>query len=92
MVRLLAVLVLWPALSRVGYGLDWREGVVLVWAGLRGAVGLSLSLFVLLNRVGILPLPLRLSLPISATSVRAQPFTLAQRGASSVHDQLRLFG
>lgn len=60
-VRLLAVLVLWPALSKVGYGLDWREGVVLVWAGLRGAVGLSLSLFVLLNPVA--RLPLRLSIP-----------------------------
>lgn len=52
--RLLAVAILWPMLSRTGYGLDWREGVVLVWAGLRGAVGLSLSLFVLLNRVGSL--------------------------------------
>lgn len=50
-VRGATVLVLWPLLSRVGYGLSWREGLVLVWAGLRGAVGLSLSLFVLLNKV-----------------------------------------
>lgn len=48
-VRLAAVVLMWPLLTRFGYGLKWREGVVLVWAGLRGAVGLSLSLFVLLD-------------------------------------------
>jgi len=39
----------WPALSRMGYGISFREAVVLSWSGLRGAVGLALSLFVLLD-------------------------------------------
>ena len=39
----------WPVLKRVGYGMTPREGLVLAWSGLRGAVGLSLSLFVVLD-------------------------------------------
>ena len=35
-----------PLLTRQGYGLTWREGIVLVWGGLRGAVGLALALIV----------------------------------------------
>ncbi|KAL0793297.1 hypothetical protein Bca101_064674 [Brassica carinata] len=44
--RCVVVGVLYPLLCRVGYGLDWKEGVILVWSGLRGAVALSLSLSV----------------------------------------------
>ncbi|KFK33412.1 hypothetical protein AALP_AA5G009500 [Arabis alpina] len=38
--------VLYPLLCRCGYGLDWKEAIILVWSGLRGAVALSLSLSV----------------------------------------------
>ena len=48
-VRAVVVLVAMPLLRRVGYGLTWQEAVVLVWSGLRGAVGLALSLFLLLD-------------------------------------------
>ncbi|KAF3499534.1 hypothetical protein F2Q69_00041874 [Brassica cretica] len=44
--RCIVVGVLYPLLCRVGYGLDWKEGIILVWSGLRGAVALSLSLSV----------------------------------------------
>lgn len=44
--RVLLLLVLYPGLRYSGYGLDWKESVVLVWAGLRGAVALALSLLV----------------------------------------------
>ena len=42
----LAVLCYSPLLKRTGYGLTWEEGCVLVWGGLRGAVGLALALIV----------------------------------------------
>ncbi|XP_056696417.1 sodium/hydrogen exchanger 7 isoform X2 [Spinacia oleracea] len=38
--------VLFPFLRYFGYGLDWKEAMILVWSGLRGAVALSLSLSV----------------------------------------------
>ena len=38
--------VLSPLLSRIGYGLTWRNTTVVVWGGLRGAVGLALALMV----------------------------------------------
>ncbi|EFH51363.1 hypothetical protein ARALYDRAFT_484121 [Arabidopsis lyrata subsp. lyrata] len=38
--------VLYPLLCRFGYGLDWKESIILVWSGLRGAVALALSLSV----------------------------------------------
>ncbi|KAL1199252.1 Sodium/hydrogen exchanger 7 [Cardamine amara subsp. amara] len=44
--RCVVVGVLYLLLSRVGYGLDWKESIILVWSGLRGAVALTLSLSV----------------------------------------------
>jgi NhaP-type Na+/H+ or K+/H+ antiporter len=35
-----------PLLSRIGYGLPWRNSTVMIWGGLRGAVGLTLALIV----------------------------------------------
>eukprot|EP00884_Botryococcus_braunii_P017513 jgi/Botrbrau1/4445/Bobra.0348s0033.1 len=48
-IRALLFVIFWPALKNLGYGLDWKQALVLSWSGLRGAVGLSLSLFVLLD-------------------------------------------
>ncbi|KAA0155613.1 hypothetical protein FNF29_01530 [Cafeteria roenbergensis] len=49
-VRAVTAFVLWPALNCCsrwrGYDLGWREMTVISWAGLRGAVGLVLSLLV----------------------------------------------
>ncbi|XAR48001.1 hypothetical protein NMG60_11030667 [Bertholletia excelsa] len=44
--RTIVVGVLYPFLRHFGYGLDWKEAIILVWSGLRGAVALSLSLSV----------------------------------------------
>ncbi|KAL6505913.1 Son of sevenless 1 [Orobanche hederae] len=44
--RVVVVGVLFPFLQYFGYGLDWKEAIILVWSGLRGAVALSLSLSV----------------------------------------------
>ncbi|GAB4848155.1 Son of sevenless 1 [Ancistrocladus abbreviatus] len=44
--RVVVVGVLYPFLRSFGYGLDWKEAIILVWSGLRGAVALSLSLSV----------------------------------------------
>lgn len=44
--RGVVVSILFPFLRYFGYGLDWKEAIILVWAGLRGAVALSLSLSV----------------------------------------------
>ena len=35
-----------PLLSRIGYGLPWRNSTIMIWGGLRGAVGLTLALIV----------------------------------------------
>ena len=33
-----------PVLRHTGYGLTWKDGIVMTWGGLRGAVGLMLAL------------------------------------------------
>lgn len=45
-IRLLCLLLFWPILSRLGYGLSLKEVFLCSYAGLRGAVGLSLALIV----------------------------------------------
>ncbi|RWR84945.1 sodium/hydrogen exchanger 8 [Cinnamomum micranthum f. kanehirae] len=42
--RMIVVGILYPFLQYFGYGLDWKEAVIVIWSGLRGAVALSLSL------------------------------------------------
>jgi len=44
--RGLTIFALWPFLRRAGYGLCVKEAVVLVFGGLRGAVGLALAMMV----------------------------------------------
>ncbi|XP_068469556.1 sodium/hydrogen exchanger 8 isoform X3 [Phaseolus vulgaris] len=44
--RCIVVGVLFPFLRYLGYGLDWKEAIILIWSGLRGAVALALSLSV----------------------------------------------
>jgi NhaP-type Na+/H+ or K+/H+ antiporter len=49
LVRLVVVAVSMPILYRFGYGFSLREGAVLWWGGLRGAVGLTLSISIRQN-------------------------------------------
>lgn len=44
--RVVVVGLLYPGLKFFGYGMSWKEATILIWAGLRGAVALSLSLSV----------------------------------------------
>ncbi|KAG9141903.1 hypothetical protein Leryth_009271 [Lithospermum erythrorhizon] len=44
--RVIVVVALFPFLRYFGYGMNWKEATVLIWAGLRGAVALALSLSV----------------------------------------------
>lgn len=43
-IRAVAILLLYPALQRTGYGINLKWSLVMSWGGLRGAVGLALGL------------------------------------------------
>ncbi|KAK3283476.1 hypothetical protein CYMTET_8826 [Cymbomonas tetramitiformis] len=45
-IRGLIMVVLFPVMRRLGYGLNWKEAAVMTWGGLRGAVGLALAIMV----------------------------------------------
>lgn len=45
-VRMLIISILYPFMKKAGYGLTRRESFILAWAGLRGALGLTLALMV----------------------------------------------
>jgi NhaP-type Na+/H+ or K+/H+ antiporter len=49
--RFVVVGALYPGLRYFGYGMNWKEASVLVWAGLRGAVALALSLSVSVRHI-----------------------------------------
>jgi len=38
-IRLVVICLLYPILKRTGYGINWRTALVMLWGGLRGAVG-----------------------------------------------------
>jgi len=40
------VVMFMPLLKRWGYGVNWKEATILIWGGLRGAVGLIMGLLV----------------------------------------------
>ena len=44
------ILLFSPILTRLGYGLKWYDAVVMIWGGLRGAIGLALALQVALHQ------------------------------------------
>lgn len=48
-IRYLMIVVLMPILRRSGYGLSWRESIILGWGGLRGALGMCMALMVNCN-------------------------------------------
>lgn len=52
-VRFLSILIMWPCLSRMGYGLAFKEIVMMTFSGLRGAIGLTLVLLIALYSKGI---------------------------------------
>lgn len=45
-IRFLMIMMLYPAMKHLGYGLSKRESVILTWGGLRGALGMTLALMV----------------------------------------------
>ncbi|XP_074582072.1 sodium/hydrogen exchanger 8-like [Curcuma longa] len=47
--RILVVGCLYPFLQYFGYGITWKESIILIWSGLRGTVALALSLSVKRN-------------------------------------------
>lgn len=48
--RAVTIFVLWPILRRAGYGLGVKEAIILVFGGLRGAVGLAMAMLVDLDQ------------------------------------------
>lgn len=45
-IRFFMILVFWPILRKIGYGMSFNQVVLCSYAGLRGAVGLCLALIV----------------------------------------------
>jgi NhaP-type Na+/H+ or K+/H+ antiporter len=45
-IRFFCILMFWPCLRKMGYGMSFKQVVLCTYAGLRGAVGLSLALMV----------------------------------------------
>lgn len=45
-IRFGLIVLWWPLLKRIGYGLNFKQVVLCAYAGLRGAVGMSLALMV----------------------------------------------
>lgn len=47
--RYISILVFQPRLSNLGYGMQWRESLVIAYGGLKGAIGISFAMIVFEN-------------------------------------------
>jgi NhaP-type Na+/H+ or K+/H+ antiporter len=47
--RAVLLLVCWYPFNYTGYPLSWRSALVMIWGGLRGAVGMVMALFIFLD-------------------------------------------
>lgn len=45
-IRFIAILLMWPILRLLGYGLSFKNLILLTYSGLRGALAITLALFV----------------------------------------------
>ena len=43
-IRYVSIIMFWPILRKLGYGLDFKEMIILGYSGLRGALALVLAL------------------------------------------------
>jgi len=48
-IRLITIGALYPILAHMGYGINWKDALIMTWGGLRGAVGLALALQLFLD-------------------------------------------
>ncbi|MCQ2077644.1 MAG: sodium:proton antiporter [Bacteroidaceae bacterium] len=46
LIRYIMIYMLYPLLKKFGYGINFRESIILGWGGLRGALGMTLALMV----------------------------------------------
>lgn len=81
LIRFAMIMLLYPVMKRLGYGLTRRESVILTWGGLRGALAMTLALMV--SYIPAIPEDIRsqvlfftagivtLTLCINATTMRA---------------------
>ena len=81
LIRFAMIMLLYPVMKRLGYGLTRRESVILTWGGLRGALAMTLALMV--SYTPAIPEDIRsqvlfftagivtLTLSINATTMRA---------------------
>ena len=46
MARFFSIAIFMHWIKRMGYGLGWKEVIVLTYGGLRGAIGISFSLII----------------------------------------------
>mmetsp|Transcript_3181 Transcript_3181/g.9209 ORF Transcript_3181/g.9209 Transcript_3181/m.9209 type:complete len:1144 (+) Transcript_3181:125-3556(+) len=88
-VRAASVALLYPALNRMGYSLSPRESVLVVYAGLRGAVGLALGLIVVNDRDVAEVDAARIHFHVAATAA----LTMLVNGTTTpwLYDKLRLY-
>ncbi len=48
-VRAILIAVCYPLFKYFGYPMDWRTAIIFTWSGLRGAVGMVMALYILLD-------------------------------------------
>jgi len=66
LIRIIVIGVFFPVISRVGLRASWQDSVMMVWGGLRGAVGIALAL----------SLDNSVTENVSATTIRDQSATI----------------
>lgn len=87
-IRYIMIALFYPILSRNGYGLNWRESIILGWGGLRGALGMSMALMVSCNEN--IPEPIRNTILVYTAGIVALTLCVNATTSSWLVARLRL--
>lgn len=44
--RYISILIFQKKLSKLGYGMQWRESIIIAFTGLKGAIGISFAMII----------------------------------------------
>eukprot|EP00397_Hematodinium_sp_SG-2012_P001978 GEMP01001984.1.p1 GENE.GEMP01001984.1~~GEMP01001984.1.p1 ORF type:complete len:1343 (+),score=248.56 GEMP01001984.1:645-4673(+) len=89
--RAVSIVLFWPFLVRAGYGLRPKEAIILIFGGLRGAIGLALAMMVDLDNEQPLPIAIRGRIAFHVSGITLLTLIVNGSAVGKLYKNLRIY-